>query len=124
MATDNDKRVNVSVGLNPAARDMVENIRVETGVPQVTAIQRWLEFLAKMPRKFQLAALQNDEAGQQEMLIAWFKETMEAHGKQIDITEGDYVSARAKLAKQLIDELTLAYAQERAKNGEKPKKKG
>ncbi len=74
-----------------------------------TAVERWLEFLAKMPRKFRLAVLQDDEAGQQELLIAWYKETMQAHGKGVDIVEKDDISARLRLAHQILNEVELAY---------------
>ncbi len=117
--------VGVNLNLTPLARDFAESVRSKTGVPTTTVLERLLEWFSRMPSEFRSALMSKDEETTNELLLKWFTQSMAARGKQIDITEGDYVLARAKLAKQLIDELVLAHAVEAKKaGGEKAKRKG
>ncbi len=116
VANSSEKRVTLNLNVSPAARAVMEGIRADTGVPITTAVERFLDWMSNMPRKFRLAILQGDEEGQQELLTAWFKETMHTRGKSVEVTEGDDVYARLRLAHQILEEVEIAFAQEKVKN--------
>lgn len=54
------------VNLSGPARQMLETLRDETGIPNVEAITRFLEWLSGVDRKFRIAILTRDAAAQQE----------------------------------------------------------
>lgn len=104
-----EKRGSLSLNLTPHARAVIEAIREDTGVPNTTSTERILEWFSRMPRKFRVAILTGDPEGQAEMLVAWFKETMQASGKGVDVVDRDDINARLRLAHQILNEVELAY---------------
>lgn len=118
----------ISLNLTPAARSFAERIRERTGVPATEALARLLEWFSSMPVKFQTAVLMGHREDQLELLVAWFKETMQASGKGVDVIEKDDVTARLRLAHQILNEIEMAYEGKKMLASElmaeKKKKKG
>lgn len=59
-------RVGVNVSLLPKARDVIEKIREQTGVPQTEALKRILEWYASQKPLFRQAILTGDPESRQE----------------------------------------------------------
>lgn len=124
MPPPQDKRVTLSVNLTSKAREMVEKIREETGVPATTATERFFEWLAGMSPKFRLAVLNRDQSAQDELLIAWIREHFAAKGVGAEEIAPDDVTGRIKLINRLLAELQstmlgLTDAAASAKKGKK-----
>lgn len=67
MAEEQQKPKTVTLNLTPKAREIVENIREDTGVPNTTAMERFLEWLGEQDRKFRVAVLTKDPELKREM---------------------------------------------------------
>lgn len=61
VETAEQKRKGVMVSLNAEAREVVERLREDTGIPNTEALTRILEWFASRDRKFRLALLNGDE---------------------------------------------------------------
>src|SRR5687767_2562912 len=68
VSDDNGIRKTITVTLNPRARDVVEQLREDTGVPNTEAMARILEWFAAQDRKFRLAVLTRDEETKRELV--------------------------------------------------------
>lgn len=58
----------ISITLNARARDIIERLRDDTGVPNTEAMARILEWFASQDRKFRLAVLTRDEETKRELV--------------------------------------------------------
>src|SRR5688500_11170724 len=62
------KRKTVTLNLNPETREIIEKIKDDTGVAQVVALQRILEWFSGLDRKLRLAILNRDEETRRELI--------------------------------------------------------
>lgn len=57
----------LTVNLSPEAREVIESLREDTGVPNTTAMERILEWFSKQDLRFRQAILLRSPASSQEM---------------------------------------------------------
>jgi hypothetical protein len=62
-----EKSKTIGITLNPEARQVIEQIREDTGIPNTEAMTRILEWFASLDRKFRLAVLSRDEETRREL---------------------------------------------------------
>jgi hypothetical protein len=103
------KPITLGVNLTAKARQLVETLRADTGVPSTTATERFLEWLMGMPPKFRLAILNRDAAAQDELLIDWLREHLATKGLKITPMEPDDVTSRVRLITKLLNEIHATY---------------
>lgn len=108
-SSPSDKRLSYPVNLTPRARELVDNLRADTGVPATTATERFFEWLAAMPPKFRLAILNRDTQAQDELLIDWLREHLTTKGLKIDPLEPEDVKSRVRLINKLLNEIHATY---------------
>ena len=72
------ERKAISVTLNPRARQVIEGIRGDSGVPNTEAMARILEWFAALDRKLRLSVLTRDVGTQREMLTLLLQQMVAA----------------------------------------------
>lgn len=55
------KRKNIQIDLTPRAREIIEGLRADTGVPNTEAMVRLLEWFAGLDRRLRVAILTRDQ---------------------------------------------------------------
>lgn len=89
------KRKTIAVDLTPRAREVIDGIRDDTGVPNTEAMARLLEWFAGLDRKLRLAVLTRDIDTRNELLALALRDmaaeaaTVEPFGpiKQLDLDQ-------------------------------------
>jgi hypothetical protein len=70
MAEKEPARIGLHVSLIPRAREVIDNIRAETGVTQTEAMARILEHFAALPAPLRAAILNRDASAREELIRA------------------------------------------------------
>lgn len=104
-----EKRIPHTVNLTSTANRWAKEVRADTNVPFTTVMENLLEWFARMPRKFRKAVIDGESESRDEMLIAWFRETIAAHGKSIEMKDGDDLAAKVQLIHKLVNDLHAHY---------------
>lgn len=68
MVESKTKAVGISIQLSPKAREIVDQLRGDTGIPNTEALSRILEWFAGQDRKLRIAILTNDVDTRHELL--------------------------------------------------------
>ena len=112
MDNEDLKRESTNVPLSPAARRMIENLREETGIPKVEAIQRYCEWLERQDRKFRLAILLRDEAAQQEFSRLVLQQMIAIDGDEAaaELAKKFSIPAATRMIRALCDRIDQADA--------------
>ena len=101
--------VSIKVTLSPKSREVVSNIRHETGVANVTAMERILEWYSSLDRKLRLAVLNRDAATRDELLSLVVQEMAQreaAKGIGDDLGPADVVA----LMRECVDRSERLFA--------------
>jgi hypothetical protein len=82
--TDTPTGVGIHIRLSPAAHQVVEGLRADTGVPNTEAMSRILEYFAGLDRKFRLAIINKDPETRRELARLALREmaAMDAAGEK------------------------------------------
>lgn len=67
VADTEGKSKTIHITLGPEAREVVEKLRQDTGIPNTEAVARLLEWFAGLDRKFRLALLNRDASTRAEL---------------------------------------------------------
>jgi hypothetical protein len=68
MADDLPQQISLTINLVPRAREIVDKLRADTGIPQTEAMLRILTWFASLDKKLRLAILNNDPETREELV--------------------------------------------------------
>lgn len=128
MSDQDTPRKNISIGLNPTARDVIERLREDTGVPNTEAMTRILEWFASLDRKLRLAILSRDSGTRDELIRLALREMLgldvaaqHVGGKPITHDEG--IRIMQKLLEQMhVQHIAISRELEDARKALKKKR--
>lgn len=105
------KIVPVEAKLTPEAKRVVEGIRADTGVSNVEAVSRILEWFAAQDRRLRLAILNNDPETSSSLLLEWTQMQLAA-GKRLGGVDFEQAIGEAKIALERVQQLHVALTAE------------
>lgn len=67
-------RESITIAVAPKAREVMDEIRVQTGVPKAEALTRILEWYANLPTRIRLAILNRNESAKADLVHSTIQE--------------------------------------------------
>lgn len=122
MTTESEqKSKGISLNLSPAARQVVDRIRQDTGVPNTEAMTRILEWFSSLDKKLRLAILNKDEETRYLLLREALAQMTGLANENVPATL-DEAAITARIGLDRLEHLARTYQREATPDAPKAKR--